>query len=150
MDPGCRGHLLCRLKGRLRWRYSRIEFGVDPGSEVVFWFHVAHVPLCRSLRCRVPSQTRCWRSLIVVVFDSPFAEKDMSIALAMEAGDGSGHSRQSRHLTAATGHPFEEVMATCHPPDHAGQVAGNSSDTQSSRNWCVCFIATLWMGAPCP
>ena len=50
--------------------------------------------------CRVPSQTRCWRSLIIVVFDSPFAEKYMSIVLAMEAGEGSGHSRRSRHFTS--------------------------------------------------
>ena len=39
---------------------------------------------------------------------------------------------RAAHLTAETAHPFEEVMATCHLPGIAGQVGGNSSDTQSA------------------
>ena len=31
---------------------------------------------------------------------------------------------KAAHLTAATGHPSEDAIATCHPPGIAGDVAG--------------------------
>ena len=40
--------------------------------------------------------------------------------------------KTAEHLTAETGHYLEDVMATCHQPGVAGQVAGNSSNTQCS------------------
>ena len=51
-----------------------------------------------------------------------------------EACESVGPSTQDRaeHLTVATGHHLEVVIATCHPPGVSGQVAGNSSDTQCS------------------
>ena len=43
---------------------------------------------------------------------------------------GSNHAERAEHLTAATGHLFEEVMATRHPPGVAGDGAETSSNTQ--------------------
>ena len=57
---------------------------------------------------------------------------------------------RAEHLTAETGHPFEEVIATCHPPGIAEQVARNSSDTQSAfrssgRNAVWNFTSSMLM-----
>ena len=51
--------------------------------------------------------------------------------LAIEAEIRVSPNTQDRaeHLTAATGHVFEEVMATRHPPGVAGDVAETSSNT---------------------
>ena len=58
------------------------------------------------------------------------AEKQICIVLAMEARVGPNTQDRAEHLTAATGHLFKEVMATCHPPGIAGDVAETSSNTQ--------------------
>ena len=55
-----------------------------------------------------------------------------AFVLAMEAREGPNTQDRAEHLTAATGHTFEDVMTTYHPPGIAGQVAGTSSNTQSA------------------
>ena len=61
---------------------------------------------------------------------SPSAEKHMRIVLAMEAREGPNTRDKAERLMAATGHLFEDMMATYHPPGIAGEVAGKSSNTQ--------------------
>merc|ERR1712136_553714 len=61
---------------------------------------------------------------------SPSAEKHMRIVLAMEAREGPNTRDKAERLMAATGHLFEDMMATYHPPGIAGKVAGKSSNTQ--------------------
>ena len=50
----------------------------------------------------------------------------------MDARECPNTQVQAEHLTAATGHPFEDVMAIYHQVGIAGQVVGKSSDTQSA------------------
>ena len=50
----------------------------------------------------------------------------------IESRVGPNTQDRAEHLTAETGHPFEDVMATFPPTGFAEQVAGNSSDTQSA------------------
>ena len=61
---------------------------------------------------------------------SPATEKHMRIVLAME------------RLVAATGHLFEEMMATYHSLGIAGMVAGKSSNTQWAfrQLWKKCGV----------
>ena len=59
------------------------------------------------------------RETLEILGCSPSAEKHMSMVLALD------------RLVAATGHLFEEVMATSHPPGVAGDVAETSSNTQA-------------------
>ena len=55
-----------------------------------------------------------------------FSREQICIVLDMEAYT----QDRTEHLTAVTGHIFEEVMVTCHPPGIAGDVAETSSNTQ--------------------
>ena len=84
------------------------------------------------------SQTRCWRSLIIVVFDSPYAEKYMSIVLAMEAGEGSGHSRRSRHFTLvfARVHDHSPLPVTL-LDSYAFYATGNLDSPHSVFEFCT-------------
>ena len=50
--------------------------------------------------------------------------------LTMETRECPNAQVQPEHLTAATGHPFEDVTASYHPLGIAGKVAGKSSNTQ--------------------
>ena len=61
---------------------------------------------------------------------SPSAEKHVCIVLAIEAPVGPNTQDRAEHLTAATGHLFEDVMATDHLPGIAGGVAETSPNTQ--------------------
>ena len=54
----------------------------------------------------------------------------MRIVLAMEAREGPNTQDKAERLMAATGHLFEDMMATYHPPGIAGKVAGKSPNTQ--------------------
>ena len=58
----------------------------------------------------------------------------MHLVLAMEVREGQITQETALCLMVATGHPFEVIMATYHQPSIAGDVAGPSSNTQSSRS----------------
>ena len=47
------------------------------------------------------------------------------IVLAMVAREGPNTQDRVEHVTSATGHPFGDAMATCHPSGIAGDVAEN-------------------------
>ena len=58
---------------------------------------------------------------------------------------------RAERLTAATGHPFEDVMATCHPPGIAGDDAETSSNTQCAfrqllKKYGVDFRQSVFVG----
>ena len=60
---------------------------------------------------------------------------------------------QSEQLTAATDHPFEDVMATCHPPGIAGDVTETSSNTQCAfqqhwKKYGMDFTSSVDPGGP--
>ena len=61
---------------------------------------------------------------------SPSAEKHVRIMLPIEAREGPNTQDKAERLMAATGHLFEDMMATCHPPGIAGEAAGESSNTK--------------------
>ena len=61
---------------------------------------------------------------------SPSAEKCTRIVLAMEAREGPNTQDKGECLMAATGHLFEEMMATFHPPGVAGGRQARSSNVQ--------------------
>ena len=50
----------------------------------------------------------------------------------MEAREGPITQETALCLTVATGHPFEVMTATYHQPSIAGDVAGQTSNTQWS------------------
>ena len=54
----------------------------------------------------------------------------MRIVLTMEVFEGPNTQDNVERVTAATGHLFEDVMATCHPPGVAGGWQTRSSNTQ--------------------
>ena len=58
------------------------------------------------------------------------AEKCTRIVLAMEAREGPNTRDKNECLMAATGHLFEEMMATFHPPGVAGGWQARSSNVQ--------------------
>ena len=53
----------------------------------------------------------------------------MCIVLALEARRGPNTQDQAGRLMEATGHHFEEVTTSYHPPEIAREVAGKSSHT---------------------
>ena len=61
---------------------------------------------------------------------SPSAEKHMRIVLAMEAREGPNAQDKTERVRSATGHLFEDVMATYHQPGIAGEACGKSSNIQ--------------------
>ena len=64
------------------------------------------------------------------VVRSPSAEKHGRIVLTMEALECPNTQVQAEHLMAVSGHLFEDIMATFHPPGITGEVACKSSKTQ--------------------
>ena len=55
------------------------------------------------------------------------AEKHVCFMVAREAREGPNTQDQAH--AARQGHPFEDVMATCHPPGNAGEAAGVTSNS---------------------
>ena len=69
-----------------------------------------------------------------------------TLVLAVNVRDGPNTQDRAEHLTAAPGHPFEDVMATCHPPVMLEMLRKhhptNSVPSNSSgRNTVVCSSA---------
>ena len=60
-----------------------------------------------------------------------------TLGLAVEAREGPNTQDRARRLVVATGHLLNDVVATCHPPGFAGEVAETSSNTQ-------CASRQLW------
>ena len=84
--------------------------------------------LCRGSRflgARSYVQIYPWKS-----WPLSFGIEQICIVLAMEARVGPCTQDRAEHLTATTGHPFEDAMATRHPPGIAGDVAEISPSTQ--------------------
>jgi hypothetical protein len=61
---------------------------------------------------------------------SPMAKEHVRVVLAMEAREGEGAVRKANQLIQDTSGLFAEVIATFHPENLPGEVAGKSSNTQ--------------------
>ena len=65
------------------------------------------------------------------------AEKHVRIVFAKEAPKGQNGEDKAERLITATGHHLEDMMATCHQPGVAREVAETSFNTQ-------CTFQQLW------
>jgi hypothetical protein len=61
---------------------------------------------------------------------SPMARENIRVVLAMEAREGPSGQRKAERLIEKTSHLFAGMIATFHPANLPGEIAGKSSNTQ--------------------
>lgn len=73
------------------------------------------------------------------------AQKYMVVVLGMEQREGPGAKEKADRLIEKHKHRFHDMLATYHPPDIPGEVAGKSSNTQWSfrevQRWYGNFVS---------
>ena len=72
--------------------------------------------------------------------------KRMCIELAMEAREGPDPEGKAEFHMAATGHLFQDLMATCHPPVMLDDVAETSSNTQCAFRQLLTKYGGVFIG----
>ena len=80
-------------------------------------------------------RTRLCPELPLAISAALFRQRNKGcIVLAIEARVGPSTQDRAEHLTAATGHPFEDLMATGHSPCMLHSVLSDSSGRNSVWN----------------